>query len=238
MNKAKQDRRLKSLWYKKDLDGWFQFKLKIGRYPKNLKFDNSAFKEDMLIWNEQFTHEETQLKNYPDWNPYCCNEIEPCNSRAWDRMEKTEDGWVCGFCNMKIGKHLSRIPNSYKPFVITGWNNYAGRPHMFIKTVLSSCGTDIGRGMVKDIKTIMDVNRYHILEGRKEFLRDKNRMQRSMKHQNLLERKYFNSEKSSERHTENSGGNERDEVFIMPKENVFKIGGKNNKLENLEWVKE
>lgn len=187
MNKAKQDRRLKSLWYKKDITGWIDFKQKIGRYPKGTTSDSDIFKEDMLIWNQQFTHEETQLKNYKDWHPYCCNN-RPCRSGAMDRMRKTENGWECEFCGMIIGKHLFRISNNYKPFVITGWNNYSGRPHMFIKTVLSSCG--LGRGMIKNIQTAMDVNRYHILEGRKKFLADKAKLERHYKKQ--AEQDYLN----------------------------------------------
>lgn len=229
MNKAKQDRRLRSLWYKKDIDGWFQFKLKIGRYPKNFRFDNPIFKEDMLIWNEQFTHEETQLKNYPDWNPYCCNEIEPCNSRAWDRMKKTDDGWVCDFCGMKIGKHLARIPNNYQPFAIAGWDNYNGTPYKFVKSNIKSDSKEVGRGINFGIKDIMKINRYSILEMRKEIVKDKHKMQRNFKHLNSFEQEYLNvwePQKTSERHTENSGGNRRDEEFVMPKENVFSISGK------------
>ena len=47
MNKAKQDRRLKSLWYKKDIKGWIDFKQKIGRYPKGSTSDSDIFKEDI-----------------------------------------------------------------------------------------------------------------------------------------------------------------------------------------------
>lgn len=140
MNNAKKDRRLRSLWYKKEIDKWVNFKYKIGRYPKNFNFNNEAYKEDMLIWNSQYTHEEEQNKHYKDWNPYCCNTLEVCNSRAWDRMEKTKDGWFCTFCGLKIGKHLARIPYHTKPYIISGWDNYAGRPAMLFKSVLSSSG--------------------------------------------------------------------------------------------------
>ena len=146
MNNAKKDRRLKSLWYKKDLNGWVNFKFKIKRYPeKNIKLLtlSNSFQEDMLVWNNRFTHEETQLKQYKDWNPYCCNEHESCSSRAWDRMEKTENGWDCPFCGMSLGKHLARIPKHIKPYIIQDWNKYSGRPNIYNKQVLASTGATI-----------------------------------------------------------------------------------------------
>ncbi len=129
MNNGKANRRLRNLWYKKDLVGWIDLKVKLKRYPKNTEANDVVFKLDMTIWNSRFTHEEIQLTHYKDWHPYCCNELTPCASRAWDRMEIKSYGWYCPFCGMKLGKHLHRIYPAYDRRELDKWNNHMGLPN-------------------------------------------------------------------------------------------------------------
>jgi hypothetical protein len=126
MNNSKANRRLRNLWYKKDLVAWIDLKVKLKRYPKNTEANDVAFKLDMTIWNYRYTHEEIQLLHYKDWHPYCCNELTPCASRAWDRMVRTNYGWYCPFCRMKLGKHLHRILPAYDGRELDTWNNHMG----------------------------------------------------------------------------------------------------------------
>lgn len=127
MNNSKIDRRLRSLWYKKDIKGWIEFKLKMGRFSKGLTSDSEIFMKQMEIWNMQFTHEEERGKHHAYWNPYCCSN-EQCSSGVMDRMEETPFGWRCTYCGLNIGKHLYRIPDKSKEIKILGWNNYDGLP--------------------------------------------------------------------------------------------------------------
>ncbi len=129
MNNGKANRRLRNLWYKKDLVGWIDLKVKLKRYPKNTEARDSISKLDMSIWNSRFTHEEIQLLHYKDWHPYCCNKLAPCASRAWDRMEMKSYGWYCPFCGMKLGKHLHRIYPAYDGREKDKWNNRMGLPN-------------------------------------------------------------------------------------------------------------
>lgn len=126
MNNGKANRRLRNLWYKKDLVGWIDLKVKVKRYPKNTEAHDAIFKLEMSIWNSRFTHEEIQLQQYKDWHPYCCNELTPCASRAWDRMEMKSYGWYCPFCGMKLGKHLHRIYPAYDGREVGTWSNQRG----------------------------------------------------------------------------------------------------------------
>ena len=126
MNNGKANRRLRNLWYKKDLVSWIDLKVKLKRYPKNTEAHDAVFKLEMSIWNSRFTHEEIQLQHYKDWHPYCCNELAPCDSRAWDRMEMKSYGWYCPFCGLKLGKHLYRIYPAYNGKELGTWSNYNG----------------------------------------------------------------------------------------------------------------
>lgn len=130
MNNSKQTRRLKNLWYKRDFKKWIEFKEKLGRYPKGTKSTSEIFLLDSTIWNTRYTHEEEQLKHYADWNPYCCNMESSCNSRAWDRMVKIDNGWKCEFCGMVIGKHLFRIIANPDFTIASGFDNYRGTPNI------------------------------------------------------------------------------------------------------------
>lgn len=127
MNHSKQNRKLKSFWYKKDIGGWVKFIYKIGRLKVGR--DDSIFRGHMTVWNTQFTHEDILKKHYDGWKPYCCSDI-PCKSRAWDRMERTDFGWECPFCKTIAGKHLFAIKRtSYGPVRFAkGWDNYYGIP--------------------------------------------------------------------------------------------------------------
>lgn len=129
MNNSKANRRLRSLWYKKDIVAWIDLKYKLKRYPEDTTANDSLFKMDMSVWNSRFTHEEIQLLQYKDWQPYCCNELAPCASRAWDRMEKKSYGWYCPFCGLKLGKHLYRIYPELVDKELGTWNNYRGLPY-------------------------------------------------------------------------------------------------------------
>lgn len=235
MNTSKQNRRLKSLWYKKDIKGWIDYKFKIGRYPKLTTNDSDNFKEDMLTWNKQFTHEETQLKHYEDWNPYCCNNKIPCRSGAMNRMEKTQDGWKCIFCGLVIGKHLFRLPDNNRDIVIASWDNYEGRPITFRKST-RGCNTNIGRGIKYSLQDEFDINRHYIIRTRKNEMKWLERQVRFNLKGN--DQDYINQWVpigNKDRHNHVSGGNTNDE-FDMPEKNVFKISNGRNKLENLDWV--
>ena len=131
MNRSKQNRRLRGFWYKKDLDGWVNFKIKIGRYNNFVNANHNEYKIDMDVWNTQFTHEDSQ--HYKDWDPYCCNEIEPCNSSVFERMSKTDYGWKCNKCGLKIGRHLARVTGNKENEITDGWDKNAGRLRIFQK---------------------------------------------------------------------------------------------------------
>ena len=130
MKNSKINRRLKSLWYKKDLVGWIDFKVKVGKYPINVNTVSIEFKRDMSIWNKRFIHKDFQ--HYENWQPYCCNDITACSSSAFDRMSRTVYGWRCKKCDLIIGKHLRRI-NAFTEYTIKGWSNKEGRPRCLIQ---------------------------------------------------------------------------------------------------------
>lgn len=54
-----------------------------------------------------------------------------------DRMERTDDGWKCNSCGLKIGKHLYRIGNIKVIGLLSQFNKEAGRP----KALLEGYGT-------------------------------------------------------------------------------------------------
>lgn len=56
MKNSKINKRLRSLWYKKDITGWITFKFKYGRYPSDMSTEDIGFKEEMLVWDIQLTH--------------------------------------------------------------------------------------------------------------------------------------------------------------------------------------
>ena len=126
MNNAKAKRKLRGYWIKGDIKGWIDQKYRMKHYTKETKNNTKHFNIDMAIWNERFTHEKTQAKHYTDWNPFCCNSTEPCVSM--NRMEKTDDGWKCNSCGLKIGKHLYRIGNIKVVCLLSRFIKENGRP--------------------------------------------------------------------------------------------------------------
>lgn len=160
MNKSKQNRRLKSLWYKRDFKKWIQFKEKIGRYPKGTKSTDKIFLIDSAIWNTRFTHEEEINTHYPDWNPYCCNLESSCSSRAWDRMTKTENGWKCSHCGLIIGKHLFRILDERTLILKPGnFHNFRGTSDFeYVKLKRPVTQIAIGERDINVLKDFMETN--------------------------------------------------------------------------------
>lgn len=127
MNNMKAKRKLRGYWIKGDIVGWINQKYRMKHYTKETKHDTSLFNIDMVVWNERFTHEEIQLHNYEGWEPYCmkCDTIK--------RMDKTEDGWQCSNCRIKIGKHLYRIGNVKLIGLLSKFNKESGRPRALIQ---------------------------------------------------------------------------------------------------------
>lgn len=160
MNKSKQNRRLKSLWYKRDFDKWIKFKEKTGRYPKGTKSIDKIFLIDSAIWNTRFTHEEEINRHYPDWNPYCCNMESYCSSRAWDRMTKTENGWKCSHCGLIIGKHLYRILDERTVILKPGnFHNFRGTSDFeYVKLKKPVTRIAIGEEDINVLKDFMETN--------------------------------------------------------------------------------
>lgn len=122
MNNTKAKRKLRGYWIKGDIKGWIDQKYRMKHYTKEMKKDNAIFNIDMAVWNERFTHEEVQLRHYEGWSPYCLK----CNTIL--RMDKTEYGWCCSNCNVKLGKHLFRIGNIKVIGLLSQFNKEVGRP--------------------------------------------------------------------------------------------------------------
>lgn len=200
MNNSKKNRRLKSLWYKKEIDKWTMFKLKIKRYCDKKLVNDINFLYDMIVWNKK-VNSELEIKYCPK-----CKDVE---------FLVSIDRYVCPKCNLTLGKHLRMIPSNFNSeYVISGWNNYQGRPEIFtLNTFIKNNKNILGRDTAKSIGVIFAINKKFLLENRKRMNKWEAKKLRNLNRCDF-EQDYINVWVPQQERSE-FGGFKRDELICL-----------------------